>query len=226
MTLRSTKRWLGVGAVVFLVAATPGALAVSGADTISTFAGTVAGFSGDGGPATAAQLNAPEGVAVDSQGNVYIADFANHRVRRVSGGTITTIAGTGTEGSSGDGGPASSAQLFLPVGVALDARGNLYIADCFGDRVRMVANAAPTASFTATPASGRAPLQVGFDASASNDRNGSIASFAWEFGDGATGSGATATHTYQRAGSFTVRLTVTDDGAMTPVAHSEGGGEL
>ncbi|HEY6344320.1 MAG TPA: NHL repeat-containing protein [Bryobacteraceae bacterium] len=87
------------------------------------------GYSGDGGPATRAQIR-PTGVAVDGGGNLYIADGANRRVRKVSpAGIITTIAGTGTQGYSGDGGPATSAQLNLPSAVAVDGAGNLYIAD-------------------------------------------------------------------------------------------------
>jgi sugar lactone lactonase YvrE len=99
--------------------------------TITTVAGTgVLGFSGDGGPATKAQLDLPLAVAVDREGNLYIADAENYRIRKVDKeGTITTIAGTGEEGYSGDGGPATSAQLTYPVGLAFDDRGNLYIAD-------------------------------------------------------------------------------------------------
>ena len=106
---------------------------------ITTVAGTgTAGYSGDGGQATSAQLNNPLGVAVDAQGSLYIADYANHRVRKVSGGIITTVAGTGTAGYSGDGGQATSAQLNFPVGVAVDAQGSLYIADSDNYRVRKV----------------------------------------------------------------------------------------
>ena len=97
-----------------------------------------AGFSGDGGPATSASLNFPAGVAVDAVGNLYIADAGNARVRKVDGtGTITTVAGNGAGGFSGDGGPVNSASL-SPVGIALDAVGNLYIADNGNNRVRKV----------------------------------------------------------------------------------------
>jgi hypothetical protein len=79
-------------------------------------------------------------VAVDGQGNVYIADFPDHRVRKVTpGGTITTFAGTGAGGFSGDGGPATSAGLYAPYGVAVDGQGNVYIADSRNYRVRKVA---------------------------------------------------------------------------------------
>ena len=99
------------------------------------------GFSGDGGPATAAELDAPAGVAVDGAGNLVIADMENERVRVVAvqtgtfygramtAGDIYTVAGDGTFGFSGDGGPATSAELNLPEGVAVDGAGNLVIAD-------------------------------------------------------------------------------------------------
>ncbi len=106
---------------------------------ITTVAGNgTPGFSGDGGPATSAQLSSPLGVGVDSAGNLFIADPSNHRIRKVSpGGIITTVAGNGTGGFSGDGGPASSAQLGFPTGVAVDGAGDLFIvAD--GNRIRKV----------------------------------------------------------------------------------------
>jgi sugar lactone lactonase YvrE len=102
--------------------------------TISTYAGTgAAGFGGDGGAAVSAQLNQPAGLAVDSAGNLYIADSYNAVVRKVTPqGVISTVAGTGTEGYSGDGGAATKAALMAPLGVAVDASGNLYIADYYG----------------------------------------------------------------------------------------------
>ena len=106
---------------------------------IAAFAGTgTAGSSGDGGAATSAQLNGPQGVAVDATGNLYIADTQNHRVRKVSGGNITTVAGSGTAGFAGDGASATGAQLNAPFGVAVDASGNLYIAEFSNNRVRKV----------------------------------------------------------------------------------------
>ena len=108
---------------------------------ITTVAGTgTSGYSGDSGPAGSAMLNQPYGVALDSTGNLYIADAANHRVRKVdANGNITTVAGTGTSGYSGDGGSATSAQINFPTGVAFDTAGNLYIADSSAASVRKVA---------------------------------------------------------------------------------------
>lgn len=108
---------------------------------ITTVAGDgVAGFGGDGGPATSAQLNLPLGVAVDTFGDVFIADENNSRMRRVDAGTgvITTVAGDGVAGFSGDGGPATGAELYFPAGVAVDATGNLFIADTDNSRIRRV----------------------------------------------------------------------------------------
>jgi sugar lactone lactonase YvrE len=115
---------------------------VSPAGTITTVAGSTEGFSGDGGPATAAELNGPDGVAVTVDGGFLIADANNHRVRRVSpAGTITTVAGNGTAGSSGDGGPASAAELDGPERVAVTADGGFLIADGDNNRVRRVSPA-------------------------------------------------------------------------------------
>jgi len=108
---------------------------------ITTFAGTgTRDFTGDGGPAASAALAAPQGVGVDGAGNVYIADTANGRVRKVdTTGTITTVAGAGLGSSPNDGGPAT-ATLFKPIDVAIDASGNLYIADIANFTIRKVTN--------------------------------------------------------------------------------------
>jgi sugar lactone lactonase YvrE len=107
--------------------------------TITTVAGTgQAGFSGDGGPATEAKFEAND-VALDREGNMYIADTENNRIRKVDKrGIIHTVAGTGKEGYSGDGGPATEAALNLPTGIALDGEGNLFIACHHNSRVRKV----------------------------------------------------------------------------------------
>jgi sugar lactone lactonase YvrE len=112
---------------------------------IHTVAGTgTAGYSGDGGPATMAQLYEPNGVAVDSKGNIYIADsgtnaFNGNRIRKVApDGTITTVAGNGIGGYNGDGIPAIVAQVNGPYGLAVDTSDNLYVADTFNSRVRKI----------------------------------------------------------------------------------------
>jgi sugar lactone lactonase YvrE len=107
---------------------------------ITTFAGSgVLGDSGDGGPATAAAIGEVHGLAADASGNVYLADYTHHRVRRVdAAGVISTLAGTGSADYSGDGGPAVAAALSSPVGLALDGSGGLLIADAGNNRVRRV----------------------------------------------------------------------------------------
>jgi trimeric autotransporter adhesin len=121
---------------------------VSTAGTISTFAGLVVtgsircGYSGDGGAATSAELYYPWGLAVDSKNAVYMTDEAEHVIRKISAGTITTIAGIGgLAGYSGDGGPATSALLYNPQGVAVDPAGNVFIADYNNCRIREVSAA-------------------------------------------------------------------------------------
>lgn len=116
---------------------------VSPEGAITNFAGggvASGGLVGDGGPATSANLSFPSGVAVDSAGNVYIADTGHNRIRKVStSGTITTVAGPGsTNGTLGDGGPATSATLSVPASVAVDSNDNLYVADTGHNRIRMV----------------------------------------------------------------------------------------
>ena len=108
---------------------------------ITTVAGNgVQGYSGDGGPATAARLGLIAGMAVDASGNLYLADYSNSCIRRVSAATgiITTVVGTGIAGYAGDGGPAAAARLYGPRGIALDLAGNLYISDTVNVRIRKV----------------------------------------------------------------------------------------
>ena len=139
--VRSTLPLLGAFVFAYsIAAATVFAGPVDG--VITTFAGNgTAGVGGDGGAATLAQVNGPSGtVAFDSAGNVYIADTDNHRIRKVTvaTGVITTVAGTGTPGFLGEGGPATAARLYFPTGVAVDLAGNLYIADRYNQRIRKV----------------------------------------------------------------------------------------
>jgi uncharacterized protein (TIGR03437 family) len=118
------------------------ASALSQQYTITTIAGSPnnPGFAGDSGSAVGSQLNFPFGLAVDKSGTLYIADGLNNRVRKVSGGVITTVAGNGTAGFTGDNASATSAELNNPTGVAVDSSGNLYIADSGNNVVRKVAN--------------------------------------------------------------------------------------
>jgi sugar lactone lactonase YvrE len=149
---------------------------VSPTGSISTVAG--GGTGGDGGPATAARLSNPQYVAIDTSGNLFIAETSGNRVRRVSpAGTISTFAGGVVQGFSGDGGPATSALLNGPSSLALDTTGNLYIADAGNSRVRKVApngtistvagngSAVVGADGTLATASAAAPTQIALDAS-------------------------------------------------------------
>lgn len=140
------KRMLSKIAVIFVIAAMlmqmlPAmAYATSAGDIITTVAGTGSyGYSGDGGEAINAELAWPLGMAVDPDGNLYIDDYDNYCVRKVDAdGIITTVAGDGTSGSSGDGGPATAARLSGPGSVAFDSSGNMYIADSGNVCVRKV----------------------------------------------------------------------------------------
>jgi hypothetical protein len=136
------SRLLRAGPLLIAMTALAGAgsaAATVPAPTLQLLAGTgVAGYLGDGGPATGAQLYQPMGVAVDAAGNVLVADLSN-RIRKIApDGTITTIAGSGVAGFAGDGGPATNAQLNHPTGVILDTAGGILIADQRNQRVRRV----------------------------------------------------------------------------------------
>jgi Ca2+-binding RTX toxin-like protein len=112
----------------------------AGTGVITSVVGTTRGFSGDGGPATRAQIDGPVGLDLDEEGNLFIADFNNHRIRRVDADTqiITTVAGTSTSGYNGDGIPAVEASLNFPYDVDVDAEGNVLIADLSNSRIRRV----------------------------------------------------------------------------------------
>jgi sugar lactone lactonase YvrE len=110
--------------------------------TISTVAGSgTPGFSGDGGPVGSAEINSPQGIAIDELGNIYFTDVGNFRIRKISSsGIITTIAGNGTSGFSGDGGPAIEAELGWPSEIALDKAGNIYFTDYNNNRIRKISS--------------------------------------------------------------------------------------
>jgi len=113
---------------------------VSTTGVITTIAGTgIAGYSGDGGPAASAQIRFPVDVVIDFEGSIIFSDSGNNRIRKInSSGIITTIAGTGVAGFSGDGGPATSAKLNHPNGLNLDSGGDLYFADNLNQRIRKI----------------------------------------------------------------------------------------
>src|SRR6516165_1598199 len=123
-----------------------------------TVAGTgVQGFSGDGGPATDARLSSPAAIAFDSEGNLYIADAGNNRIRRVGrDGIITTVAGTGRRGYGGDGGPATLARLNAPAGVAVGPGDSVYVADTGNNRVRVISPDGTITTFAGTGETGYA----------------------------------------------------------------------
>jgi sugar lactone lactonase YvrE len=130
-----------VQAMVYICGMGTGPEAVFSPGIISTVAGNgTAGYNNDGIAATNAELNVPGGIAVDSAGNIFIADFQNNRIRKVSASTgiISTVAGNGTGGYNGDGIAATSAEIYLPDGVAVDGAGNIYIADDWNCRIRKV----------------------------------------------------------------------------------------
>jgi len=133
----------GAPPYTWTVTGLPGTFTALTATPISTLAGTGAsGFSGDGGPAAQAQIASRGGIAIDAAGNIYFADSASARVRRISpDGIIATAAGTGIPGYNGDAIPATQAQLNAPIGLAADRFGNLYIADSANSRIRMVSAA-------------------------------------------------------------------------------------
>ena len=131
------------------------AAAVASGQTITTFAGNgTAGFSGDGGPATQAQINRVVGLAVDAQGTIYLAEEHNNRVRKVdTNGVITTFAGTGAAGFGGDNGHATQAQLNGPLGLCVAPSGDIYVNDQGNKRVRKIS---PAGTITTVAGNGSA----------------------------------------------------------------------
>jgi sugar lactone lactonase YvrE len=130
---------------------------VSTGGTISTFAGTgAAGYSGDDGPPAAAVFDRPTALAIDNTGALLVCDTDNHRIRRIAAATVTTVAGTGVQGFSGDGGPAAAAQLDTPSGLAIAADGRLFVADTRNHRVRVISAAGTISTFAGTGVAGYA----------------------------------------------------------------------
>ncbi len=184
--------------------------------TISTIAGNgSAGYAGDNGPATSAELNYPVALSVDAAGNVYMSDYANFVIREVSStGTITTIAGNGTRGYSGDGGPATSAELSYPHGVVVNSAGNLYIADCGNGVVRLVGGVSqPQVSVSVSPASATLYAQQTkqFTATVINTGNTAV---TWSITPAGAGS-------INSSGLYTAPATITTQQSVTVTATSQ-----
>jgi trimeric autotransporter adhesin len=179
---------------------------VTTAGTISTIAGNgTAGYTGNGGAATNAELNGPYGVVLDASGNLYIADTNNNVIRKVTtAGTISTVAGTGSSGNTGNGGPATSAKLSGPAGIAVDASGNLYIADSGNNVVRKVTTAGTISLVAGTGTVGYSGI-------------GSVATsvdLSWPVGVAVDASG----NIYIADAESNVVLKVTPTGTLTTVA--------
>jgi len=157
---------------------------------IATVAGDgVAGFSGDEGSATEAELNFPSRPFVDPSGNIYIADFFNNGIRKVSAtsGIITTVAGNGSAGYSGDGGAAANAELNGPISVVLDSSGILYIGDVNNNRIRAVnTSASPVNALGVTIQPGQIETVVGNGQQRYKGDNGSAISSEVNFPTGLT----------------------------------------
>ena len=162
---------------------------VAATGNIQTVAGNgTFGFSGDGGPATNATLNVPTDVYADGSGNLFISDTFNNRIREVvaTTGNIQTVAGNGTQGFSGDGGPATSASLYFPEGVFVDSSGNLFIVDTYNSRIRevdaatgIIQTVAGNGTFGFSGDGGPATsaeldLRVGFSNGITGDRQGNL----------------------------------------------------
>jgi uncharacterized protein (TIGR03437 family) len=161
-----------------------------GSQNITTVAGTGShGYSGDNSLATAAQIDTAHGVAVDAQGNVFIADSRNHRVRKIANGIITSIAGNGQEGFSGDGGPGIAAQLSFPRGVAVDGQGNVYVSDTGNSRIRVVSPSGTITTIAGGPTAGfsgdggpAANAQLSFPSGLAVDSGGNLyVADSWNF---------------------------------------------
>lgn len=182
---------------------------------IKTIAGTTH-FGGDGGSASSALLDLPETTATDSNGNIYVADTFNNRVRRITPtGAITTIAGTGTCGYTGDHGPAASATLCLPFGIAVDSANNIYIADAQNSVVREISN-----GYISTV------VGTGVYGDAANNVQGSAAQLMFPYGLAFDHSGNLYISDFDanRVHVMTPQLTITNFAGSSKAAFSGDGG--
>ncbi|NDC41789.1 MAG: T9SS C-terminal target domain-containing protein [Chitinophagia bacterium] len=193
---------------------------------ITTIAGNgSAGYSGDGGPATSAATNFPQDVAVDQHGNVYFSDVINERVRVIdSSGTIHTILGTGISGFSGDGGPATAAQVYSPRGVAFDLCGNLLIADNGNSRIRKVELQtplpAPIMSVVVTTPNDTICSGTVLTFTAVDSGNGSCSFYQWFVDTTAIPGATSSTYTYTPANGDSVKCKVATWNRCSSVSYA------
>lgn len=198
----------------------------------STVAGTSSsGYSGDGGPATSAQFNFPLGITRDTQGNFYVADGANSVIRKFSlAGNVSTVAGNGSQGYSGDGGAATSAQLAFPTAVAVDGAGNLFIADFFNACVRkvdvngIISTFATASGFlvrgVAADAAGNVYYSSWYEGVWKVDTEGTVTRIAGNGSPGFSGDGAAATEA-QTSGVAGLALDAQGNLYMAEVPNSD-----
>ena len=184
---------------------------------ISTIAGNgTAGYAGDGGPATSAELNYPYAISIDATGNLFISDYQNFVVREVSSttGVITTVAGNGTPGYSGDGGSAINAELSYPHGVVVGSSGNLYIADCGNHVIRVVggtSQAGVTVSVSPASATLYGQQTKQFTATVTNTTNTAV---SWSISPSNAGS-------ISASGLYTAPSTISTQQTVTVTAISQ-----
>jgi PKD repeat protein len=183
---------------------------VTPAGVVTTLAG-LAGTSGSAnGTGSAARFNNPYGVAVDTNGNVYVADTYNFTIRKVTpAGVVTTLAGV-AESSGSANGTGSAARFYYPDGVAVGGTGNLYVADGANDEIRK-GFFAPFVQVTANPTNGVPPLTVQFTAGSMDSSGHAITNWNWAFGDGSTSALQNSSHTYNAAGNFYPSLAATNN---------------
>lgn len=186
---------------------------VTPAGVVTTLAGSGSGGKTDG-TGTAASFKFPSGIAADSSGTVYLADTDNQVVRKItSAGVVTTIGGSGSLGSTD--GTGTAASFYNPKDVAVDSSGNLYVVDRGNHTIRKgtlqtTTQAVITASITALPTSGTAPLTVAFTGTGSSTVSTDVLTYLWTFGDGSTSTEKNPSHAFAAAGTYSVTLAVSN----------------